>query len=109
MTGANARLSDMHGELSEEQKQELERNRERVRDLEAQLKAARAQMATTSTASEEKVVVLNKRDDEVSRLKETISVLEEKLVKRQADFKGLRIQDADMLFKNYLTNINLQC
>ena len=92
MTGANARLSDMHGELSEEQKQELERNRERVRDLEAQLKATRAQVATSSTASEEKVVVLNKRDDEVARLKETISVLEEKLVKRQADFKGVCIK-----------------
>lgn len=78
----------MHGELSEEQKQELERNRERVRDLEAQLKAARATAASSSTATEEKVVVLNKRDDEVARLKETISVLEEKLVKRHSDFKG---------------------
>ena len=48
MAGASAKLSDTHGEMSEKQKRELERNRHLVIDLQRDLSDTRSQLAKLS-------------------------------------------------------------
>lgn len=48
LAGASAKLSDVHGEMTEKQKRELERNKQLVLDQQRELSDNRAQMAKLS-------------------------------------------------------------
>ena len=48
LTGASAKLSDVHGEMTEKQKRELERNKQLVLEQQRELSDNRAQLAKLS-------------------------------------------------------------
>ena len=53
---SNARLSDLRGELSEDQKRELEGNRDRAIDLEEQVTHLRSQLTSVNNSSDTQVL-----------------------------------------------------
>ena len=48
LSGASAKLSDVHGEMTEKQKRELERNKQLVLEQQRELSDNRAQLAKLS-------------------------------------------------------------
>ncbi|XP_050412861.2 forkhead-associated domain-containing protein 1 isoform X1 [Patella vulgata] len=74
LTGASARLSDITGELSENQKQEMEQNRELLERKGKDLNEARQQMAKLSK-------IVDKQKEEIKTLEK--SLLREKDLVRQ--------------------------
>ncbi|CAH1240697.1 FHAD1 [Branchiostoma lanceolatum] len=73
LAGANARLTDMAGELSEHQKQELERNRNLVRDQELDLAKLRQQLAKMSELVDKQSGELQKANAEIRNQKQAVS------------------------------------
>uniref|UniRef100_H3A033 Forkhead associated phosphopeptide binding domain 1 n=1 Tax=Latimeria chalumnae TaxID=7897 RepID=H3A033_LATCH len=67
LAGANARMSDMKGELSEEQKTELEQNQALVRDQKQELNTLGHQLANMSQLVDRKNIELKTVSEDLSR------------------------------------------
>ncbi|XP_077998057.1 uncharacterized protein LOC144451149 isoform X2 [Glandiceps talaboti] len=95
LAGASARLSDMTGELSEHQKQEMEGNRTVMKDMENELITQRQQMAKLSELVDKQSAEVKKLQDLLSaerqlvgKMKEDISVKSGEIVQLESQLKS---------------------
>ncbi|XP_022340674.2 forkhead-associated domain-containing protein 1-like isoform X1 [Crassostrea virginica] len=92
LAGAHARLSDITGELSESQKQDMEKHKEKLVQREREIEGLRLQMAKLSK-------IIDKQKDEIKTLQKQLS--EEKSIsikfKSNMDDKNRRIKELEQL------------
>ncbi|CAF0756552.1 unnamed protein product [Brachionus calyciflorus] len=72
LTGASAKLSDIHGEMTEKQKRELERNKQLVIEQQRELSDNRAQMAKLSEIVDKQTKQLDTLRVELSKSKSLV-------------------------------------
>lgn len=72
LTGASARLSDISGEMSEAQKQEMERNRELLNQRSSEMTELRQQMAKLSAIIDQQKEDMKKSKEEIRYVNSTI-------------------------------------
>ncbi len=65
LAGASAKLSDTHGEMTEKQKRELEKNRQLILDQQKELGVTRAQLAKLSEIVEKQTKQLDSVNPEL--------------------------------------------
>ncbi|KAK2175101.1 hypothetical protein NP493_750g01052 [Ridgeia piscesae] len=73
LAGASARLTDMAGELSEAQKEDMERNQRRVAKQEAELTALRQQLAKLSSIVDKQTAEIGTLNGDISKHKSALS------------------------------------
>jgi hypothetical protein len=71
LVGASAKLTDIHGEMTEKQKRELERNKQLVVEQQRELSENRTQMAKLS-----EIVEMQTKQTEAIRLELRFLILE---------------------------------
>lgn len=69
LSGASAKLSDTHGEMSEKQKRELERNKQTVIEQQKELSVTRAQLAKLSEIVDKQTAQLDSVQPELCKSK----------------------------------------
>ena len=68
LAGASAKLSDTHGEMTDKQKRELEKNRQLILDQQKELSVTRAQLAKLSEIVEKQTKQLDSVNPELKYL-----------------------------------------
>lgn len=124
LAGAGARMQDMAGELSEPQKQELERNRALVRQKEKEAVDLQQQMAKLSAIVDKQSAAVKELEDELSKVKgdsqkqladmghkdDLLSDLQQKLTAAQADRqRGAREREEDGRVTQELCSLGAAC
>jgi len=124
LQGASARLSDISGEMSEAQKQEMERNRELVNQRSGEMTELRQQMAKLSKIIDSQKHELRGLEEELSRAKSEcakyksgleennsrVKVLKEELDReKQEQKKQLDMLDQEGRITSELTSLGAQC
>ncbi|XP_070561709.1 forkhead-associated domain-containing protein 1-like isoform X7 [Ptychodera flava] len=92
LAGASARLSDMTGELSEHQKQELEGNRTQIKDMELELTTQRQQMAKLSELVDKQTAEVKKYQDDLRAESQTIEKYKAELKVKSEEIVQLQNQ-----------------
>jgi DNA repair ATPase RecN len=72
LSGASAKLSDCHGEMTEKQKRELERNKQLVSDQQKELSNSRAQLARLSEIVDKQTKQLDTIRPELTKTKSLV-------------------------------------
>lgn len=95
LAGAHARLSDITGELSESQKQEMEKHKEKLVQREREIEGLRLQMAKLSK-------IIDKQKDEIKNLQKQLSEEKAISIKFQSnmDEKNRRIKELELEVEN---------
>lgn len=95
LAGAHARLSDITGELSESQKQEMEKHKEKLVQREREIEGLRLQMAKLSK-------IIDKQKDEIKSLQKQLSEEKAISIKFQSnmDEKNRRIKELELEVEN---------
>ena len=99
LAGASAKLSDTHGELSEKQKRELERNRQLVLDQQRELSDSRAHLAKLSEIVDKQTKQLEALKSELNKSKSLVDKYQ-----KTAEENGLLAIE----LKNKLDNMETQ-
>ncbi|XP_063715664.1 forkhead-associated domain-containing protein 1-like [Symsagittifera roscoffensis] len=113
LAGANARLNDVAGELSESQKEEVERSQALVRDLEVQLASIKVQVDSALAQKhqmtqdvEQLTVELQNSKQMVEQLKTQLGGKESELVEmRKQLFEQVQINERQMAVQKEQTRI----
>ncbi|XP_064424007.1 forkhead-associated domain-containing protein 1 [Latimeria chalumnae] len=90
LAGANARMSDMKGELSEEQKTELEQNQALVRDQKQELNTLGHQLANMSQLVDRKNIELKTVSEDLRHAKEKAEKQNNILKEKEAQLEKLQ-------------------
>lgn len=72
LEGASAKLSDTHGEMTDKQKRELEKNKQMVQDQQKELSVTRAQLAKLSEIVERQTEQLDSVNPELTKANELV-------------------------------------
>ncbi|CAH1772597.1 unnamed protein product [Owenia fusiformis] len=89
LSGASARLSDMTGELSEAQKEELERNKVKMREQHDELNDVRQQMVKLSQIIDKQAAEIKEMTDEMNRQKLGIQKYKNSMNDKETQIKTL--------------------
>ncbi|KAI0210169.1 hypothetical protein LSAT2_005102 [Lamellibrachia satsuma] len=106
LAGASARLTDMAGELSEAQKEEMERNQRRVAKQEAELTSLRQQLAKLSSIVDKQTTEVGSLNGDITKHKSALSKYKTGVTERDSRIKDLETKLASKEVESQ-TQLNL--